>query len=246
MGRVIVNTFGVMRRNPIQVFLLCLFVYVLSLGLNLGSVRFIAVPQSTAIFVRAVVAILSYLAFTFVYAAVCWVVHEDSSGRKTRLAEAVQIGLKRLLPLFLLVIVSLLGFAAGLVLLVIPGLILAVRYFVSGSVCVIEGEGVKGSLRRSAALTKGHRWKLLVLLILIYAVSTVLTFIPILIYMKLAGGFMNAMMTYQLAGVSVQLAAAPLTIFAVALQYVSANVVYCELRRVKEAGLPQQLAAVFS
>ena len=45
----------------------------------------------------------------------------------------------------------------GLILLIIPGIILAFALFVGTPVAVIEGQGPRASLRRSAQLTKGFR-----------------------------------------------------------------------------------------
>lgn len=53
--------------------------------------------------------------------------------------------------------------AAGLVLLVVPGIYLAVRYGLVGFLVVDERADVLGSFRRSSELTRGVRWSLFVL-----------------------------------------------------------------------------------
>ena len=52
-----------------------------------------------------------------------------------------------------------LAFAAGLVLLVVPGLIAAVWFMFSCQVCVIERRGPVASLRRSRRLVQGSFWR---------------------------------------------------------------------------------------
>ena len=46
----------------------------------------------------------------------------------------------------------------GMAALIVPGIILAVRYFLIDYVVVLEGVGGEAALRRSAELTKGRRW----------------------------------------------------------------------------------------
>ena len=65
-------------------------------------------------------------------------------------------------------------------LLVIPALILYVMWFVAIPVCVVEQLGPFRSLGRSRQLTKGHRWKILGLLLVIL--------IPALIVGAILGG----------------------------------------------------------
>ena len=40
-----------------------------------------------------------------------------------------------------------------------PGIMLMVRWFVAVPACVVERIGPSGSMKRSAELTSGHRWK---------------------------------------------------------------------------------------
>jgi hypothetical protein len=57
--------------------------------------------------------------------------------------------------------------------LIVPGLILVTMWFVSTPACVVERTGPWTSLKRSAALTKGHRWKIFGLMILLVIVSLI-------------------------------------------------------------------------
>lgn len=50
---------------------------------------------------------------------------------------------------------------AGLTLFIVPGLFVLVIFWVSLPVSIIERKGVLASFRRSAELTKGHRWRIL-------------------------------------------------------------------------------------
>jgi hypothetical protein len=87
-------------------------------------------------------------------------------GRQVRLGESVAIGLRRWLTLFGLSFMMTLLVALGIVLLIVPGLILSIMWYVAVPVCVVESKGPSASLNRSQALTKGHRWKLFGLFLL--------------------------------------------------------------------------------
>jgi uncharacterized membrane protein len=58
--------------------------------------------------------------------------------------------------------------AAGLVLLVVPGIYLAVRYGLATFLVADDRAAVLDSFRESSALTKGARWSLLLLMLLLF------------------------------------------------------------------------------
>ncbi len=80
------------------------------------------------------------------------------NGRPLRIAHVLRDGRGRYAPAVGVVILQNIIFMIGIVLLVLPGFIMATMWYVALSVCVIEKRGVIASFRRSAALTKGHRW----------------------------------------------------------------------------------------
>jgi hypothetical protein len=82
-------------------------------------------------------------------------------GQPIDLAQSARIGLRRFFPIVGLAIsMTILIFLAS-ILLVVPGLILFVMWFVATPACVVEGLGPFRSMGRSRELTKGHRWKVL-------------------------------------------------------------------------------------
>ncbi len=100
-------------------------------------------------------------------AAITHATFQDLHGRPVRIWESAKRGLMRFLPLTGAFIVFSLGAGLGLVLLIVPGLLLLVRWYVFAPVCVVEWRGPLGSLKRSAALTEGYRWKLFAILVII-------------------------------------------------------------------------------
>jgi hypothetical protein len=82
---------------------------------------------------------------------------QDMSGRRISLSDSVRAALGRWLPLIGLSICV--GFAVvfGLILLIVPGIILMIMWYVANPACIVERLGVFASMGRSSELTKGHR-----------------------------------------------------------------------------------------
>lgn len=105
----------------------------------------------------------------------CFIAFQRMRGRPISLSDGVKVGLHRSLPLvgitvFILVILGILQSLSGSYLTVaIAGVILLPLWLMAMPVCVNEGLGPLRSFGRSRALTKGHRWKMLVLVLLAMA-----------------------------------------------------------------------------
>lgn len=102
-------------------------------------------------------------------------VAEVREGREPRLAAVARQGLLMLPVVVAASIVSGLGIGLGLVALVVPGVILMLRWFVVAQTAAIEHEGWLPALRRSAQLTDGHYGHIFVFLIYIGLIVSVPT-----------------------------------------------------------------------
>jgi len=153
-------------------------------------------------------------------------------GEPVRIGEAFQKGLQRFLPIIGLGFLYALGIFFGALLLIIPGIMLMVRWSVALPACVVEGMGPTDSLGRSAALTKGHRW-------MIFGIVIVLT---------IGSAVVNKLLTLLLAPAGVVVAAFGSLIWT-ALWSVYWNcvivMVYHDLRVAKEGIDTAQIASVF-
>lgn len=95
-------------------------------------------------------------------------------GRRVSIGDAFA-GIKgRVLYLALIMLGYWIGIGVGFVLLIVPGIILALMWALTIPVAVLEDKGLRDSVERSAELTKGHRGRVfmvyLLFLILFYAV----------------------------------------------------------------------------
>ena len=87
----------------------------------------------------------------------------------------------KLLPLLgLSIVVGILVFI-GLLIFIIPGIILALIWFVAVPVMIIENKGVFDSMSRSGELTKSNRWRLLGLMLVVYIGIFVVFFLAALL-----------------------------------------------------------------
>jgi len=93
-------------------------------------------------------------------AAVVTLLANRMSGRPTSFGEAARAGLHCWSRLFAARIVSGVFIALGLILLIVPGIILAVRYCFIDEMVVLEGSSVADSRARSSALASGRELKI--------------------------------------------------------------------------------------
>jgi hypothetical protein len=202
---------------------------------------------------------------------------QDMRGRPVKLANCLKVGLRRFLPLIglaisvgvamLLYMVFIIVAMAGLfqvlqtalqaallipafVLLIIPLLLLYLIWFVATPACVLERLGPFRSLGRSRGLTKGHRWKVfgLVLVVLIPAlivagiITGVMAALGIGVSLRI-GVFFD--LNRALNTVAAQVVSLIWTAVWTAFYAILVAVAYHDLRVSKEGVDTEQIAAVF-
>jgi len=84
-------------------------------------------------------------------------VQDLGAGRRPSIRRSVAGTARVALPVALVVVLYGVGVAVGLVLLVAPGIFLAVHWYFSAQVVVVEGLRGRAALRRSGAIV-AHRW----------------------------------------------------------------------------------------
>jgi hypothetical protein len=92
-------------------------------------------------------------------------------------SEILQRSLARFLPILGFAILYAIALMVGFILLIIPGIILFIMWTVALPACVVEGLGPVDCMSRSAELTKGYRWKILGIVILLSIISGVINWI---------------------------------------------------------------------
>ena len=109
---------------------------------------------------------------------------QDLRGESVRLGDCLGRALAVIGPVLGVAILATLATGLATILLIIPGLIVAIMLYVAIPVAVIERPGVMESLGRSVELTKGYRWQLffvfLVIIGVVIAIQFVLQALPFL------------------------------------------------------------------
>jgi len=152
-------------------------------------------------------------------------------GMPVRMGESLSRAFARIGPLVgaTLLVSICVGFA--FLALVVPGIILFCMWAVVIPVCVVEATGPTASMSRSAALTKGHRWQVFGIFLLIWLISAAAQIVQVVL-----GQVSSVLATLFSLGASVVLAA-----------YIHCVVImiYHDLRVAKEGIDTTQIASVF-
>ena len=169
-------------------------------------------------------------------------------GERATISESALAGLRAALPLLGLAIVTGVAVVFGLILLLVPGVILYIMWSVAAPALVEERRGVFSSLGRSRQLTKGARWKVfglqLLILVFVWIVAAVIGFILLAVGLGrssgtpggLFGGFTMGLIVVQLISSTI------ITTFWSAIQ----TSLYVELRDWKDGTSPDRLSDIFA
>lgn len=240
IGRVIERTFKVLGAN---------FVTLLGLAILLAALpqALAALATPTALanpFALAPLAFVGGIAMiigSFVLQAA--VVHAsvvDLNGGKASFGQSLSTGLSHFWPVVGISILVALGVGFGVILLIVPGLMMATAWVVAVPARVMEKTGVFQSISRSADLTRGYRWPVFGLLFIYFVLAMIIGGI---------GGLI-------VGGIGMASGDTDMTVFRVVfsplINALSSMIgasgvaaIYYELRSKKEGVAPQELAAVF-
>lgn len=94
-------------------------------------------------------------------------------GEPVMPGDALQRSLARFFPIIGFAILYSIALFFGFILLVVPGIILFIMWTVALPACVVEGLGPVACMQRSADLTKGYRWKIFGIMILLTIISAI-------------------------------------------------------------------------
>ena len=110
---------------------------------------------------------------------------EDLNGRTASSGDMLAVARRLFWPSVGLVLVSVLCICLGLVLLIVPGVLLALAWSAALPALVIEQRGVQASFRRSLELTRGRRAPILGLYLLAAVAAVVAVIVLGLVLMAL-------------------------------------------------------------
>jgi len=177
VGRVLSRTATILSQHFLIFFVVAVVANVPAVVLTQrGTAAMQSGPPSGEAFALLFTGILLSFILSMVSQAV--MVHAAFQAMRVRpvsLGDSLKVGLARVIPVILLAIIMSLLAGLAMILLIVPGLILLTMWFVGTPACVVERTGPWASLKRSAQLTKGHRWKIFGLMLLLIIVSGIVS-----------------------------------------------------------------------
>ena len=177
VGRVFERAFAAVRTNPAVILGLALVVGAAPNLLLTYLFAGVASPEAMAagtISTRAFIAaalfsgLFSMVIAALVQGALTRATVAAAEGHRVGFGDSLATGLRVLLPLIGLAIISSLGVMLGFVLLIVPGFILMLMWSVAVPVLVAERKGVFESLGRSSELTKGAKGRIFGIFIVVF------------------------------------------------------------------------------
>jgi len=166
-------------------------------------------------------------------AAILYGAVQKMRGQDFTIGASLARGFARFFPILGLFICLGIGVGLGFILLIIPGIILAIMWYVALPACVVEGLGPIESLQRSGFLTKGNRWRIFGIAVVIYIVNTLVQLVVGQVLSAVAGQVVSVIGVF--AWMSLVQAYSAIVV----------AVAYHDLRVVREGADIDQIAAVF-
>lgn len=247
-GHVVGETFGLIGRNFLVFAALAIaLVGVPRFGITYLQMMLLNERSALAAWVPLASVLVSLVTSYILQGTLTRASVDDLSKKGVSIGAALGDGLRYFFPLFIVALLTGLGVVIGLVLFVLPGVFLMVRWVVSAPAAVIEREGPTHSIGRSADLTRDHRWAVfgLVLLYLVFYYAIILGLGIIVAAIGGAGVEGSAFVPRDIA-VYVYAAISSAVVSLVSLVgTVGMASLYFELRRVKEGVGIDELARVF-
>ncbi|HEX6741351.1 MAG TPA: hypothetical protein VF079_06100 [Sphingomicrobium sp.] len=177
VGRVFERAFGAVKTNPLVILGIALVIGALP---NLLMTVLFASAASTQAVVTGQISFAGFIAAALLSMVVSMVIGVIVQGALTRatvsaidgtqvsFGDSLATGLRVVLPLIGLAIISSIAIGFGFLLLIVPGVILMLMWSVAVPVLVTERRGVFDSLGRSSELAKGAKGRILGIFIVVF------------------------------------------------------------------------------
>ncbi|MEO7192016.1 MAG: hypothetical protein ABI051_13265 [Vicinamibacterales bacterium] len=198
----------------------------LALNLLLNPVRASAGAIATLLLL-CVIALAQFVIFAISQAATITAVSELYLGRSIGIGQAFAAARGRIVEICVISLLIGLFTGLGLLLLIVPGILLALRWSVAVPVVVIEGLPPRAAMERSSDLTAGHRGRAFMIYLVYFALVLIISAIaqmPLAILLVANRAATSAapgwlMVATQISGFLTQSLVGPLVTIAMSLFY---------------------------
>ncbi|MCV6591832.1 MAG: hypothetical protein OIF48_02690 [Silicimonas sp.] len=244
-GLIIGDSFTILFRYFVAVLLLAAiptFIGLLISGLSVGWAATLGLPDAGGPVIPGVGAavfniLIQIVVWGLTTALLVQLAYDAKLKRSSMITDYLGPALKATLPIGVLWLVASVLIGIASVALVIPGLWLYAVFSMIAPAVVIEGAGFR-AMGRSADLTKGYRWPILGVMVVIIIASGLLGgvvgFIVGLVGAGLGGGVIVGLIMNTIAGA-----------IGTGLGGISVALIYARLREIKEGVSVDQIASVF-
>jgi hypothetical protein len=235
-GRALALSLGLLTSHAGAIALMTVLIHLPELGFRLYLIAAPAVAERVQQQRGALLAASAMFLTALSTTAIIHRVLHQIQGKSISFVECLRLGFGRTSVVLGINLATMLLVVLGSLAFVVPGLVAATALFVAAPVAVAEGRGVIDSLRRSAELTRGSRWRLFGLLVMVS--------LPVL-GLSLLGlsGVDAGPAQHPTASPRSQALTAVLLVLFQALMSVTMTIVYLELRRKREGAPNVALAA---
>ena len=171
IGKVLSDTGDILKKSFATIWIIALIVFV--------PVAILGYFSTDSWIIAAVYFIAAIIAQLYMTGTVVRVVQDVEADGRVDASVGDLFGsiTPKLFALLMLTIVTSVLVVIGFFFFIIPGLILALMWAVAVPVLVAEDLGVFASMSRSSELTKGNRWRLIGLFIVIYVLVFIITLV---------------------------------------------------------------------
>lgn len=182
IGRVIGDSFGVYARNFVSFTALALVIGVVSLLFQLFlvmpmMVRGVQNPaEMNWVLLLLGASVVPMIVNALTQATIIYGTFQDLRGQKASIGDCIARGLAAIVPVIIGSILLGLAVGIGFMLILIPGLILLVMWWVYIPAIVVESKGMIEAAGRSRELTRGRRWHILGIILIVGIVVLVISF----------------------------------------------------------------------
>lgn len=197
IGRIFSRAFGTVRDNPVATLGIA---FLFNASPSLAILYTMQNLQGDWLAYTAslrTAAVLGFAAFSFLVYLLLWTIAQGAlvrattafeDGLKAGLGESIMASLRAALPLLLLGLLTAVALSIGFVILIVPGFILYLMWAVAAPALIEERLGPIEALRRSHYLTRGNKWKIFGLTLVLIAMYLLFALLVGLVAVMAYGG----------------------------------------------------------
>lgn len=184
IGEVLSDTFAVIGRSFVVLANVAMMLIAIPAVIRIAGAALTPISPIFAILTLAGL-IATMVGMLLAYGVIFQIAMQDLHGQAGSTDGLFKAALSRFWPMLGLAILFGIGVFLGCLLLIVPGVILAMAWSVAMPAMVLENRGVFESFKRSAALTRGKRWSIFLLSFLVGLVVLIIELVLFAIF----GGF---------------------------------------------------------